>query len=651
MSRGQCVVPIEFSNGEYAGTKKEENWSEKIRSDNEAMTLSDPEYVSNSTVAVPPVQTKPNESTEYIDMKNYMNGIFDNGLNAHRTRPTVNNLGGRVSIDDDVDAKAAYIIQKGKNQANSETALDKEKRNERASLTHGLCEHGFIRAKGFGDGTGKYTIIANGCIEKVHHWQIEETEYARLLISDTSSNYIAGDAAWTEIFKVSELENEKFVEGLLLRYFRPVDVRVYRPEALKDFSSRIQEEIRKTPLEIVRTDAGWFKFGNKRMYYDGTDFPLKTHTLSRLRRSSSQVNISMDEILSGICEELAIHDFGKRIPFLVGYGLITWLSDVCSINWNKRPGIMLLGKEDVCRRYADACLKMYARESGSDIVELMDADKGMLTEYADILKDDAFILNANDLFASVLKYAKTIIAGRSIDNHRVNTPIVVLQDVPNSEIVYDDYVTVDLNGFKVSERLCFYMQELKARLLSIFESEPVTDDTTCAYRTVPYEEAIKIVLPVLKKYLSTAGVSAQILDKFFSSLEQGVTMYYQFCGNEQDTLVHMLKQRFELIIANGEITVTGDIVKGVTRDPKYSLIVKDNAVFIPAKYLEIGIFPKLGIHRSEFRRVRDALIANNLLDIYGDQKGYTRKITIGDSRVHTYKFDISLFSNLKKTIY
>ena len=650
MSRGQCVVPIELPNGEYAGAKKD-SWTDKIRTNNEVMTLLDPEYVTLSTVAVPPVQTKPNEPTEYVDMKSYMNGIFDNGLKAHRTRLPVNTLGGRVSIDDDVDVKAAYIIQKGKNQANFETALDKEKRNERTSLTHGLCEHGFIRAKGFGDGTGKYTIIANGCIEKVHHWQIDETEYARLLISETSSNYIAGDAAWTDIFKVSELENEKFVEGLLLRYFKPVDVRVYRPEALKDFSSRIQEEIRKTPLEVVRTDTGWFKFGNKRMYYDGTNFPLKTHALSRLRRSSSQVNISIEEILSGICEELATHDLGNRISFLIGYGLITWFSDVCSINWNKRPGIMLLGKEDICRRYVDTCLKMYVRESGSDIIELMDADKGMLAEYADVLKDDALILNANGLSASALKYAKTIIAGRSIDNHRVNTPIVVLQDVPNSEIVYGDYVTVDLNGFKVSERLCFYMQELKAKLLTIFEAEPVADDNTYVYGTVTYEEAIKIVLLILKKYLFGSGASALILNKFFGSLEQGMTMYYQFCGNERDTLVHMLKQRFEQIITNGEITVTGDIVKGVSRDPKYSLIVKDNAVFIPAKYLEIGIFPKLGIDRSEFRRVRDALIAKGLLDIYGDQKGYTRKITIGDSRVHTYKFDISLFSCLKNMIY
>lgn len=465
MARGQCIVPIELPNGEYAGTKKKESWSEKIRADNETMTLLDPEYAPPSAVGVASVQTMTNEATKYMDMGDYMKGIFDNELEDCRFRP-INTLGCNhiVSINDDVEVESAYKIQKGKNQANSEDALAKEKKKERTSLTHGLCEYGFIRAKGFGDGTGAYTIIANGCIEKVHRWLIDETEYVRLLISDTASNYIAGEAEWTDIFKVSEFENDKFVEGFLSRYFKPVDVRVYKSNALKDFRSRIQEVIRKTPLEVVRIETGWFKLGNKRIYYDGTNFPQKDHTLSRLRRSSSQSNISIEEILNGIYEELVTYDFGSRISFLIGYGLITWFSDVCSINWNKHPGIMLLGKEDVCRRYANSCLKMYVRVNGSDIIELMDADKSMLTEYADVLKDDAFVLNANNLTASVLKYAKAIIAGRSIVNHRVNVPIVVLQNVPNREIIYNNYVTVDLNGFKVSERFCFYMQELKARM-------------------------------------------------------------------------------------------------------------------------------------------------------------------------------------------
>ena len=518
-------------------------------------------------------------------------------------------------------------------------------------MTHGLCEYGFVRAKGFSDGTGTYTIIANGRIEEVRRWQIDETEYVRLLVSVAKGNYISEEAEWTDIFKVSELDNEKFVEGLLSRYFKPVDVRVYMSSALKDFRSRIQEEIRKAPLEVVRLEAGWFKVGNKRIYYDGTNFPQKEHTLSKLRRSSSKANISIEEIISGICEELAVYDFGKRISFLIGYGMITWFSDACSMNWNKHPGIMLLGKEDVCRRYANTCLKMYSRINGSDIVELMDTDKRKLTEYVDVLKDDAFVVNANDLSVGVLKFAKAIISGRSIANHRIDVPIVVLHNVPNSEIAYSEYVTVDLNGFKVSEKLCFYMQELKAMLLSIFEADPVVDNVANNYKTVSYEEAIRFVLPTIKKYLLDAGASVTVLDRFFVSLEQGTMLYYQFCGDERDTLVYMLKQRFEQIIATGAVAVTGDIIKGISREPKYSLIVKDNAVYIPAKYLEIGIFPKLGIDRGDFRRVRDALIASGLLDIYGDNKGYTRKITIGNTRVHAYKFDRSLFSGLENMAY
>lgn len=648
MERGQCIVPIDLPNGEYAGVKKEESWSKNIRENNENMRISETECTPSGAIEVSPVQTNPNESTEYIDMRGYMNGVFDNGLVERRSRSPINTLGCNhiVSMDVGGEVESAYRNQKGKNQANSEAALDRVKKEERTSLTHGLCEHGFIRARAFSDGTGSYTIVANGRIEEVHRWLIDETEYVRLLISNTTSCYITVESEWTDVFKFSELENDKFVEGLLSCYFKPVDDRAYNLAALKDFRSRIQEMIRRTPLEVVRTKTGWFKFGNKQIYYDGANFPQKEHTLSRLRRSSFQTDIGVEEILNGICEELAIHNLGRRISFLIGYGLLTWFSDVYSINWNKSPGIMFLGKENVCRRYADACLKMYVRVNGSDIVELLDTDKRTLTEYVDVLKDDVFVLNANEFTAGTLKFAKTIIAGRSIANHSVNVPIVVLQNVPNGEIAYSDYVTIDLNGFKVSERLCFYMQELKARLLSILEAEPVADEA-CAYRMVSYEEAIRIVLPRIKNCLLGAGVPMTVLDKFFGSLEQGMMMYYQFCGNEQDTLVHMLKQRFEQIMSTGEITVTGDIVKGVSRDPKYSLIVKDNAVFVPSKYLEVGIFPQLGIDRGEFRRVRDALIANGLLDIYGDQKGYTRKITIGDSRVHVYKFDISLFSCLK----
>lgn len=647
MERGMCRVPIELPNGEYAGVRKENLW-DKLRDGNETMLITDPEYAPPRTVEVRPVQANTNNLNQYFDMQNYMNdrAVLQGGQSPFIVANREKEKQDQSAFDD-----FPYLEQKARNKANSEAALEKEKNKEKTIVTHAFCEAGFARVKRFSDESWDWHIIAAGRIEQVKRWQINEVEYVRLLISDTTPSYIVREAEWTDVFEFSELEKDQFIDGLFSHYFKPVDSRAYDNAALKAFRSRIQEAIRNTPLVMLRTEAGWFKLGDRRVYYDGTNFPQKDHTLSRLRRSSSQTNISVEEILSGICEELATHDFGRRISFLIGYGFVTWFSDVCSINWNKCPGIMLLGKEDVCRRYADACLKMYTRTNGSDIVELMDTDKRTLTEYVDVLKDDAFVLNVNDLSVSVLKFAKAIISGRSIANHGVNAPIVVLQNVPNSEIAYSEYVTVDLNGFKVSEKLCFYMQELKARLLSILEAEPVADNATYAYRKVSYEDAINIVLPAIKKYLFDAGASMTALDKFFGNLEQGMVMYQQFCGNERDTLVHMLKQRFEQIMATGEVTVTGDIVKGVSRDPKYSLIVKDNAVFIPAKYLEIGIFPKIGIARGEFRRVRDALIANDLLDIYGDKKGYTRKITIGDTRVHTYKFDKSLFSSLENMIY
>lgn len=134
MERGQCIVPIELPNGEYAGTKKKESWSEIIRADNEAMTLSDPEYAPPSAVGVASVQTMTNEATQCIDMRDYMNGIFDNGLEDYRPRPLISTLGCNhmVSINDDVEVESAYKIQKGKNQANSEDALAKEKKKVHA---------------------------------------------------------------------------------------------------------------------------------------------------------------------------------------------------------------------------------------------------------------------------------------------------------------------------------------------------------------------------------------------------------------------------------------------------------------------------------------------------------------------------------------
>ena len=115
MEEGQCIIPIDLPNGEYAGTKNN-SWSRNICADNEAMTLTAPDYIPTGAKE-PPVQTKPNESTGYFDMREILGDVEK----SPNTRQTTTMLGSNhmVSMDDNMEVQSAYNIQKGKNQANS----------------------------------------------------------------------------------------------------------------------------------------------------------------------------------------------------------------------------------------------------------------------------------------------------------------------------------------------------------------------------------------------------------------------------------------------------------------------------------------------------------------------------------------------------
>lgn len=619
---------VENVNGKYAGAKKE-SWTNKLCSDNVDMIITDPDYVSHI-----PVQT-------YY-------GASNNSMEESTCLVNMLGCNHMVSTDDDMEEESAYKTQKGKNRANLENEIKREKNGERIIVTHGFSDYGFARAKTFCDGTWTYHIIANGRIEEVQHWLIDDKEYVRFLISDTSPGYIKRETEWTKVFEISELKKNEFVEELLSRYFKPTDSKAYSQEALKDFRSRIYEEIRAAQLEEVNRKAGWYKIDNRRIYYDGGKFPKKEHPLSHLRRCCSKVNISVEEVLDGICKELESNDIGNRLSFLIGYGMVTWLSNVFLLSWNKYPGVMILGREDVCRRYAESCLKMYVRIEGSDIVELTEITKKALIEYVDVLKDDAFVFCSYDLVGNALKLAKAIVAGKCVANHRLDTPIVVLQNTPDSEMTYDDYVTVDLNGFKVSEKFCSYMQELKVALIAIIENNLYVNNETGDYRFVSYEDAAKIVFSNVKQFLVTANVSMSVLDRFFDKLELGMVINHCFCGDEQETLIYMLIQRLEQAILGGKVAVTGEGEIGGLPNPKHSVIVKGDFVYIPAEYLDNGFLVAMNLSKSDFRRLRDALIERNLLDTYKNEKGYTKKIAVLGDRVHVYKLDKSLFVTLEK---
>ena len=207
MQREQCIVPFDFENGEYGGVKKD-SWSEKIRADNEAMTLLDPEYVQNRVVEVQPVQENTNNSNPYF--------YGQNNLGNNATSSTV--YGVVTTTQNDKKESEydyyAYTSQNGKNKSNDEYAVIRDKNKEKIIVTHAFCERGFARVKRFSDESWDRHIIACGRIEQVQHWLINGTEYVRLLISDTTPSYIVREAEWTNVFEFSELEKNKFVEGL-----------------------------------------------------------------------------------------------------------------------------------------------------------------------------------------------------------------------------------------------------------------------------------------------------------------------------------------------------------------------------------------------------------------------------------------------------
>lgn len=623
MNDGKVMVPIEFESGEYAGTGYG-----RFSIDNPAMQLTDPDYLT------------------YDRVSNC--GVGNTEVNTKNIPVSVGYGNAMFSPYDDIEPYV-YACQKSKNQADLEALVTKEKLKENTVTSHRLNDRGFIRGKVFPDGSIAANIVASGFIVDVGHWIIDGREYAQFLVADITSKFFQKEARWTDVFAVSQLENDKFVENLLSRYFNPTDSRAYNPIALKDFRSRIYEKICSASIKTIAEKTGWYQVDGKRIFYDGADYPNKEHLLYHMRRSSSCHDANADTVLRELCKELDQIDIGNRLSFLIGYGMVSWLSEACFLKWDKYPGILIFGKEDVCRRYASACLKMYTRTEGSDIVELAEMDKRTLAEYVDILKDDVLIMNCNNLSGTSLKTSKAIIAGRSAANHNVNVPIAVFQTNPNAKIFCDNYVAIDLNGFEVSASFCSYMQDLKAILIAAFEAE-VVDDTKTEKSIVSYEEAIKQVFRTAQSRLCSMGASITAMGEFFAKLERGVMLAGCFKGDNQEALIYVLKQRMEQLIVNNRVSITGDAERGTSADPKYSLIVRGTSVYIPAKYWKEVLLSLLNLSESDFNHMRDVLIRDRLLDTYDiDSKTYTKKITVAKGeRIYAYEFKRELFIPLNE---
>lgn len=642
-SRGMCVIrepvkeiitPVIFTGDIEADTPSEidlldvgtlmEGWSKKIRSNDGSMDIPHPDSVPCTVVS-----------------SNI--GIADNTIGTEVTSSGVSVIPAVDEFD-----RFTYQSQIAKKRADIEADLVKDKIRENTVLSHSFSNYGYLREKTFVDGVRMSHVVANGNIVNVCRWLVGENEYASLLIEDTTPGIRDRKTEWTSVFNVNELNKDTYIEQLLSRYFKPSDSRAYSPISIKEFRSRISEAICSVEPEIIPIKTGWYISGDRRLYYDGSNYPIGKHILGRMRRVNAATSFRLENTIRGLCEELNSYDSWNRLAFLIGYGMITWLSAVFSLEWNKHPGVLIFGNEEACRRYADACLKMYRRADGSDIVSLSENNKKTLLEYADVLRDDAFVLNCHHIgWNSSL--VKTIISGRSIDNHGLEAPIVVLQSFPDQALNYDDYVTVNLNGYKISDDFCLYMQELKTALLAMVENNLRVSSETMNRSSVSYEKVASIVFPGIKQYLFSAGVTMSVLDTFFDKLEKGMVIKKKFSGDIGDTFVHLFKQGLEQAIESGKLSVTGDIRIRATGDPKRSIIVRNNSVYVPAKYLNEKILPSLNLSIGDFNKIRGALIERDLLDTYNTEKGYTKKITVSrDDRIHVYDMDKSVFITFEK---
>ena len=606
-------------------------WSEKISSSNSNMTITDPDYL-------------PYES----NYSNYAAYCNEAAMPVNYATP-MPEIRGRVITDNADFEQYAYEAQKGKNIANLEADLEKEKMRENTAMTHDFSEYGYVRGKMFADNSGAFHTLAYGRIVNIQSWLIGEKEYVSLQVEDTTPGVRDRKAEWIPPFDVAKLKDDKYVEQLMSRYFRPSDSRAYSTMSIKDFRSRIYGMVQKEKHITLPTKAGWYRCGDKASYFDGSEYPLGCHICGVLRKVRSKSGISLEDVLSGICNELKVLEKrGSRLSFLIGYGMITWFAELCFLKWNKRPGIMILGKEDVCRQYADACLKMYIRTDGSDIIELAGATSKTLAEYVDVIQDDVFVLNCHNSSRNT-NLLKAIVAGRSVGNRRINAPIVTLQAIPDKSLDFEDYVVVDLHNYDVSERFCFYMQELKARLLGIFETKhkEVCENPESEFAT--YEGAAERVFYYIKECLISENVGRDVINDFFSHLEKEKNIKQSFCGDTEESLIHLLQQRLELLIEKGKVAIRGDIVKGASCDLKRSLIVKSNSVYVPVKYLEEVLLSELHLSSSDFHRIRNALIKKGLLDTYDTEKNnYTKRITVSKGeRIYAYEFSRSLLIPLR----
>lgn len=566
-----------------------------------------------------------------------VSGNFYMPQNGRYSQPL--SLADQIRINAKISDDQDMVFQDAVSKAYAKTIemVNHEKVRETTSRSDFLTERGFMHGTKFTDGTQSCYVIANARIIDAKKWKREGNEFFRLRIQNLQNNL----SQWTPIIEMSELEEEKYVENFMSRYFSPVESRAYSKNAIKALRSGIYDVLNHCPEENIEERAGW-KASEHYVYVDGEVYPLQNAPLAILRKPRCESEYNINYVLKEICDELVKTDFQDRICCLIDVGMTSWLSALCIKSNIKQLGLLLTGEAAVCRDYAESCLKVYSRELGSDILDLVDLREEWLAEYVKILRDDVIVLDCFET-AKKMKLLKLIVAGGTIMNCKMEVPLAILQRFPDEEITYTDFISIDLLGFKRSNRLNDSLKKLKSILLQTIEMKKRVEFPTSEKDIFEYADTVKIVLNFLKQLLLEAGAECYLVEQFIEKLELG-TPYFNACQqlDSRNILLHIFKQRFQKLIDQGDIWLISDDQLVSKEDCAW---IKSGSLFIPSKYFNYHVLPLMGLQQKEFKRIREILIAKGFMRIYNSEAEFTKKISLSSGqRVHVYDFDVAILS-------
>ena len=528
-------------------------------------------------------------------------------------------------------AKYAFEEELGRARAKLIADVEKDKVREKTVVANHLTSLGFTRGKFFSDQTVNYQRIAEGVILNARKWVFGKEKFFMLEVQNART----GETKKTEVLSLNSLEEDRYAENIISQYFYPSDSRVYAKTSVKDFKSRLYEFLDCIEPEKISEYVGW----KKTEFYefvDGTNYPFLESQIASLRKPLVFKSIVPERLIADLCNELNEKDFDNRIRFLIGYGLVNWLSSLCAYKRSSYFEVLLLGEENVCRKYAHAFLKFLSRDCGEDILNLQDITEKYVAEYVQTVQDDTLVFDCYEA-SRKSSLLKSIVSRKSVFNFKIEKPLVVLQRWSNPQIDFSGFICVDLYGFEKSKKFFDDMEAFKGLILETVEKAKPETLVAEVRDYESYKENFVKVLQLTRTVLMKSGVSLSLATYFTNELEKGISVVQQQTERNRELAVMAFRQRFRKLVDMGEIRILTFSKDVNAENQEFSIWIKGNVACLPVKYLRRVILPLMEISFGEFKEIRDILISQNLLFTYDSQKELTRDVVLpAGKRVNAY---------------